>query len=286
MVKPPPHQQLTNADWQQKEDAGGYFPTAESAKDYAARIASQEYHQDRLRALRHLLVHLPTVTTVLDYGIADGGEFQAMGLGATRVIGTDISPHMIDIARETLSGVDFTGLVGSVEVLADVEDAFVDLVLCINVLGYLTEAEQETFFRESHRVLKPGGHLLVMTGNELFDLYALNSGTAEFFSRHFSQDVDQLLTHAKAERFRNANRHNPLSFGANVARYCFKEISQSFSQWHRQIPTLANIACGGDLQKAYHAARDHGFDANQLPATDRWKALLRCSMFASLSIKS
>ena len=285
MVMPPPHQQLANIDWQRSEDAAGYFPTAESAKDYAARIASEAYHRDRLRALKYLSARIPCTDVVLDYGIGDGGLFLALNLSSSRVVGTDISPHMIDLARQSLAMLDFTGLVDSVEVLNDLISGSFDLVLCLNVLGYLTEGEHDTFFLEAHRVLKPGGHLLLMTGNELFDLYALNAGTVEFFSKHFKQDTGRLLTYATAERFKNASRRNPLSVGAQLAEYRLSEVAQTFSQWHSQIPTIANIEHGGDLHKAYHAARDHSFDANQLPERDSWKALFRCSMFASLSTR-
>jgi SAM-dependent methyltransferase len=285
MVLAPPHQKLTDPNWNLKQDAGGYFPDKQSAENYAAGIANKQYHKDRLRALKFLLDRLPPVKTVIDYGIADGGEFLGMGIDAKKVIGTDISPHMIDIAKENLTGIDFSGLVGSVEVLSELENESADLILCINVLAYLTEAEQVVFFKESQRLLKQGGHLVVMTGNKLFDFFALNSGTVEFFAKEFELEVDKLLSYSNSERFENADRRNPLNFHAELSRYGFSEQAQSFSQWHRQIPVLGNIENGGDLIKAHSSVRDNQYDANNLSEAEKWKALFRCSMFASLSVK-
>ena len=45
-----------------------------------------------------------------------------------------------------------------------------------------------------------------MTGNELFDMYSLNSGTADFFKINFNQKVSSLLTFGLTKRFKNAFR--------------------------------------------------------------------------------
>lgn len=291
---------VNDPNWLKKGDGAGYFPTLESAKVYAEGVANNDYHKDRLRALTHLVKPLvnanssgnpkfkfnPNSFTALDFGIGDGGQFYKMGLKPTKIIGIDISPEVLALAAENLSTLEFESHCGSAEVLKDVKSSSVDLALCINTLGYLSAEDQELFYEEMKRTVRPGGFLVMMAGNELFDLFALNSGTAEFFERYFDQpDVSKLLLEAGSERFRNADRLNPLKFTAVLQRYGFNEVGRTFSQWHRKLPPIANMEYGGDLLKARAASRDHNFDPNTLPAEDKWRALFQCSIFASLSVK-
>ncbi|WP_163481241.1 class I SAM-dependent methyltransferase, partial [Escherichia coli] len=86
-----------------------------------------------------------------------------------------------------------------------------DIGLAIDVLGYLSDDDVKTFYREMSRMIRPGGHLIVMYGNELFDLFALNAGTAAFFKEHFRVDVADLLQEGRAPQYKTAQRRNPLS---------------------------------------------------------------------------
>ena len=157
--------------------------------------------------------------------------------------------------------------------------------MAIDVIGYLNEDEGKRFFQQAFRLLKSGGYLIIMTGNELFDLFALNSGTVDFFSKNFRQNVTDLLTEGQADRFANAHRKNPLNFKYELAHFGFKEIDLAFSQFHHSVPALINRASGGDLARARLQMRDHSVDPNAWPESDRWKALFNCSIFASLSQK-
>jgi SAM-dependent methyltransferase len=194
---------------------------------------------------------------------------------------------MVRLAESNLSKFTFNGKVGSVEEISFVASGSIDLVLCLNVLGYLNRDDQELFFKESSRVLKKDGYLLLMTGNELFDLFALNSGTTEFFDKHFNQsDVSELLSQGKSTRRKNADRRNPLNFAAEMKEHGFDEIAQAFSSWHKLIPAVANLRWAGDLRTARAQSRDHSFDPNSLPNIDTWKRAFRCSIFASLLRKT
>lgn len=296
----PKNHDANDPNWLKKGDGAGYFPTLESAQAYADGVANNDYHKDRLRALVHLFEPLvksgskdstsfkfnADSFTALDFGIGDGGQFFKLGLKPKKIVGIDISPQMLVLAEKNLAGLEFESHCGSAEVLKDVKANSVDLALCINTLGYLTKEDQDIFYEEMRRIVRPGGYLAVMAGNELFDLFALNSGTAEFFERYFDQpDTSKLLLEAGSERFKNAERLNPLKFSAVLQHYGFKEVRRSFSQWHRKLPPLANMEFRGDLLKARAASRDHNFDPNTLPEEDKWRALFQCSIFASLSVK-
>ena len=61
--------------------------------------------------------------------------------------------------------------------------------MAADVCGYLSNSALDDFISEQQRVLKEGGYLLIMYGNELFDMFALNSGTVNFFEKYFNLDV-------------------------------------------------------------------------------------------------
>jgi SAM-dependent methyltransferase len=269
-------------------DNGGHFPDFESARAYLDGTkesnTSAAYHADRMRALQILVdsVILNGKIKVLDFGCGDGMYikqfFQEDAI--EKVIGVDVSGPMIEIAKQSLEDYEFEGIVGDARCLKNISGEF-DVAFAIDVLGYLDDEELDIFYREAMRLIRPGGHLIVMYGNELFDMYALNSGTATFFEKYFDADVKGLLLEGGAAQYKPANRRNPLSFGAEIAKYGFEEQKQSFSQWHRIPPAIGNRAV--DLSEARMNMRDHGFDANRLSSENLWKAKFRCSIFASLS---
>lgn len=273
-------------------DNAGYFESVESVEAYregSNATTPPSYHRDRMRALRLLVdkMDLPGTFKVIDFGCGDGMYFKdffadyATGR-VGKIVGVDISSPMIELAGQTLADFPFEGNVGGAASMRGIDEQF-DVGLAIDVLGYLDEDELDVFFTEMARLIRPGGYLIVMYGNELFDMFALNSGTARFFKKHFDVDAEALLTEGAASQYEPVRRKNPLSFGAEIAPYGFEEVSQAFSQWHRVPPAIGNRA--GDLAAARLEMRNHTFDPNGLQPTERWKALVRSSIFASLSRK-
>jgi len=176
----------------------------------------------------------------------------------------------------------FEGHMGGIDVLSEVEDSF-DLGLAIDVCGYLDQVELELFYKSMARIIKPGEHLVLMNGNELLDMFAFNVATAALFDKHFDLNVGDLLTENKSPRSNNAVRETPLSFDAEIASYGFVELAQAFSRWHAFPPGMANRA--KSLSEARLQTRDHNVDVNVLPKSERWKAVFRSSIFASLAVK-
>lgn len=269
-------------------DNAGHFPDLQSARAYIAgekgANTSADYHRDRLRALRRLVrkIDRSEPLRIFDFGCGDGMYIKEFFTpdSVSKIVGVDISNSMIDLASENLKNYDFSGKVGSSYALGTLEGPF-DLGLAIDVLGYLKPADLDVFYRAASKIIRPGGKLIVMYGNELFDMFALNSGTAAFYKTHFGIDVADLLTEGKSKRYMPADRRNPLSFAAELAPYGFAEIEQAYSQWHRVPPAIGNRA--GDLSAARLAMRDHDFDPNELPQAEKWKAAFRSSIFASLA---
>jgi SAM-dependent methyltransferase len=272
------------------DDNGGDFPTIESAEAYisgkAGSNTSLDYHDDRMRAIKLLLesIDLSNRPRVLDFGCGDAMYIKKFfqPLNISNIVGVDVSGPMIDIAKENLSDFNFEGLVGGIDALESIDRPF-DILFAIDVLGYLDESELADFYIQAKRLVRPGGHLIVMYGNELFDMFAMNSGTSEFYKKHFNIDISDCLTEASAMQYKPSNRKNPLNFGEQLVQFGFKESEQAFSQWHSVPPAIGNRQ--QDVSDARLAMRDHTFDPNNLPKTEKWKALFRSSIFASLLVR-
>jgi SAM-dependent methyltransferase len=264
-------------------DDGGNFSDLASAKAYIAgnTQTNPEYHADRIRALAVLFKKIPVPKRIVDFGVGDGMYMTELvdPLSVEKVIGIDRSKYMLELCSDRLKAFSFRGVLGSVDLLSQIDGQF-DLGLAINVLGYLDTDELDIFYYEMARLIRPGGHLIVLNGNELFDMFALNQGTVEFFKKNFESDVSGLLTEGDSRRPQNATRKNPLNYSAEVEPYGFMEIAQAYSQWHKILPAMGNR--GADLAEARLIMRDHNFDPNTLPATERWKAMFRSSIVASL----
>lgn len=268
------------------EDLGGWFPSPEAAARYHDGMTTA-YHHDRLRALQALTRQVKKTKDsdfdVLDFGIGDGREVLKLGVSIGRLTGIDISPHMISLARENVEHKNSELIVGGAEVLTKFEANSIDIVVSTNVLGYLSPEVEEIFFEEAVRILRPGGWILLSLGNELFDLFALNSGTVSFFESQFQvSGAENLLVHGNSRKLVNARRHNPLSLEAALGQYGLSKIGYSFSQWHTKPPIIEEVVGAKSPNEARLGSRDHDFDANGLPPRDQWRALFQCSIFGAL----
>jgi SAM-dependent methyltransferase len=286
-VRKPPHMQqdATNvAD----ADLAGYFPDNETIESVYRSEKSNSYHADRTRCLKVLIDELTSYTneseiSVLDFGIGDGLEVSSLNLKIKEIIGIDTSPSIINMADKNVSVEQKTFIVGGVETLASITSDSMDLILPINVLGYLSQDEEWEFWIETKRILKQEGFLLILVGNRLFDLFALNSGTAEFFKEELGVvNADSLLRYPDADRFKNARRHNPLELENSLEDYGLSLVKTSFSQWHETPPIILEIEEGFDLGTARLKARNNHLDPNSLNADQKWRAYFQCSLVGLL----
>jgi 2-polyprenyl-6-hydroxyphenyl methylase/3-demethylubiquinone-9 3-methyltransferase len=122
---------------------------------------------------------------VLDVGCGGGLLSEAMAREGARVLGLDLSPELIDIAKlhrlESTQGgaiLDLEYRVQAVEALADAEPASFDAITCMEMLEHVPEPG--SILEACARLLKPGGRLFVSTINRTPAAFALAIVGAEY----------------------------------------------------------------------------------------------------------
>ena len=106
---------------------------------------------------------------VLDAGCGRGEVLLALAEAGVNVTGIDYSQAAVEISRETLAGVEGAEVHHGSLLALPWPDASFDRVLFGDVIEHLDPTEAGVALRELHRVLAPGGLMLVHTSpNRLF----------------------------------------------------------------------------------------------------------------------
>ena len=278
-------------------DTGGYFPDLKSATLYQNKN-THIYRKDKLNCINFLLNQIKEKKKlkILDFGCGDGSDFKKLKLLPKNYIGIDVSPHMIDLSEKNLINIKNKSLlVGGIDKLKKIKSNSIDLFLAFNVIGYLTDKEESIFFKEVHRILKKNKFFITTNGNELFDLFALNYKTKEFFKKYFNQKEDHmnlLLKKNKKDNYVNGKRYNPLALEEKLKKdYGLTMLDISFASLHKYSPEIGKILHKGkkskneyytDFRHQQLLARDFSKNPNKFSVLEKWKCLFLCSIFGML----
>ncbi|HMJ00632.1 MAG TPA: class I SAM-dependent methyltransferase [Gaiellaceae bacterium] len=134
------------------------------ARAYDRHRAQDTYHRTVEDACVFSQLDLRPEHTVVDAGCGTGTHLEALLDRAAGVIGADHSQASLDVARErvptekrerlTLVAADLRAM--------PLEDATADRVMCFEVIQHVpTDEHRRQALRELHRILKPGGVLVV-----------------------------------------------------------------------------------------------------------------------------
>jgi SAM-dependent methyltransferase len=146
-----------------REDGGG------KGVDYERLAAVYARYREASPRILAYLVRLTDETgarRVLDIGCGTGdftaAVSDALALRGGAVAGFDVSPGMLAQARAKHPGLDLRP--GEAEQRFPYEDCQFDLAFSVNMIHYVRDLG--AFFRESTRVLRPGGAVLTVTDSE------------------------------------------------------------------------------------------------------------------------
>lgn len=105
---------------------------------------------------------LPGGEALLDIGCADGEVIARVADRYRRIVGADISPAVVQEAAQRRGAIARWSVLDASRALPFADGSF-DAVVSLSTLQYLFDPA--AFLREAHRLLRPGGRLLVETPN-------------------------------------------------------------------------------------------------------------------------
>ena len=120
---------------------------------------------------RQLLKAIPPDARVIDIGCGTGATLRWLAPNARESVGVDVSIEGLAVARETAPG---SRLAVASAAGLPFADKTMDIVVSTDVLQHLRTEDRQAALREMHRVLVPGGRILVRTNAK-----SLRKGVAE-----------------------------------------------------------------------------------------------------------
>ena len=207
------------------------------------------YDERRFRKFFSLLPAREAMS-VYDFGCGSGELAAALVARGHRVSGSDISPDMLEKARAKAPECIFA--LGGVD---EMPQGKWDVVAALNVLPYLSEAEEARFFPNAVDMLGDGGAVVFSHTNMLVDLVTFNRYTVEFWRDHIiphvaiddgerarlvdvlkghltRADEPQISAARKSERdFLAKRRINPISYPATLSKYGLRVDALAFTHY-------------------------------------------------------
>ncbi len=164
----------TAPDWVSETRFGKWFLSTRTWYRYVLSVAIEE-----LRAIGGQRMH--PIGRLLDVGCGQGRSFGLLAkhFKPREIVGVDIDPVMVETARRAAKDcpVPVTVIQSSASHL-DVPDGSVDSVFCHQLIHHV--ADQRRVLGELHRVLVPGGYLLLGESCESF----IHIWSVRWFFRH------------------------------------------------------------------------------------------------------
>jgi SAM-dependent methyltransferase len=119
-----------------------------------------------------------------DLGCGTGRPLGVLAARGHRVIGVDYSSRMLAMARVNMprDGVRFEETEAT-EWLRSCETASLDGILALELLPFLDDEAEAVLLQEAHRVLRPGGTLVVSNHNALAEFFRFDRVTIDRWER-------------------------------------------------------------------------------------------------------
>ncbi len=189
--------------------------------------------------LRMLDNATPRRGAILDIGCGPGIYTRDLLLRDWEVWGMDLSPKMLDRAKESIQDLPQSGSAhfstGQMEELGFEPSSF-DAVICIGVIPYVGSLEKA--ISETARVLKPGGHVLFQLSNKLAPIRVESSlkKVIKSFLRRNGDEEEQLRN-----QFR-ITHHNPFRFNQLCLEQGLRLLE--FRHYDYRVPVVTTLFPG------------------------------------------
>lgn len=198
------------------------------------------YRVLRGMVLREIAARLPAGAEILDAGCGTGGMMEVLrkARGDWRLTGIDFSSHAVEHTRAR----GFQNVsAGSVDELKADDGAF-DAVISLDVL-YFRGVNRERAIAEFHRVLKPGGALILNLA--AFECLRGSHDVAVATEKRFTAaEVRALLEGGGFEieivRYWNAWLFLPILFWRQISRFVSGQTTEETSSDLNALPWLVN----------------------------------------------
>ena len=131
------------------------------AESYAkSSVGNEEVYKEKLEITRR---YFDTDSQVFEFGCGTGTTAIHHAPFVQKIVATDISSNMIEIARKKAEDASITNVEFQCSTLEDFEaaDASFDIVMAHNILHLLENPDQA--IKHSYRLLKPGGVFVTST---------------------------------------------------------------------------------------------------------------------------
>ena len=139
------------------------FYRSSLTREALSDISPSGWPRNRVEAI---VAHAGSGTSVLDVGCGNGHLLYQLRHRFTQLLGLEYSAHRLAQARLNLGGLPFTAMQGSAEDMVDIGSHSLDCVVSADTIEHVPEVYRAA--AEIHRVLRPGGRLVINTPNIAF----------------------------------------------------------------------------------------------------------------------
>jgi ubiquinone/menaquinone biosynthesis C-methylase UbiE len=209
-------------------------------KFFESKYHLQEENHWWFQARRHIIFNLLKTadrnSKMLEVGCSGGPLLQALNVsGFKNVEGIDISQSAIDLCKS--KGIQDVFLIDATR--TDFEDERFDIVIASDVLEHLQN--EESALSEWHRILKPGGKLIVFVPAFAF-LWSEHDEANDHYRRYSKSQLIRALEKAHFRIYRSSYWNFSLFFPTSLIRILQRILSKNKQTQRDQLIQLNALA--------------------------------------------
>ena len=213
-----------------------------------------EYHREKQVRLMVKYLKPRKDDKILVIGIGNGREIELLLNYVDKVYGVDISTKFLKYCKERF-GNRFIGKESNIETEKILfESNFFNKVVCFNVLPYFSIEGVHNYFKETSKIIKDNGEMLIKVRNNNFPLAKIqerrliNQRLKDNRAIYFNSKIEDYINICKRFNFKIQN----LEGGDFYSNLDFKILKCLFNlRWSNQLTTLMELGGRTKLKQFY-----------------------------------